>query len=91
MSLQQTSIANERRILHQAVKEQRSDVVRMLAAVQSAEDLGLLLEYLPAGDLGLLIEERKRLPEAWSRLWVAQTLVTLRWLNGLGYAHRCVT
>lgn len=46
------------------------------------------MEYLPAGDIGLLLTERKVLPLTWVRLWSAETLQAIAWLHQLGYAHR---
>lgn len=61
----------------------------MVAALQSDNDLTILLEYLPAGDLGLLLEERKILPETWARVWTAECLQAVFWIHELGFAHRC--
>jgi len=86
--LQQTSIAHERDILAAARKSKTRHAPLLIGASQDATHLHLILEYLPAGDIGLLLTERKVLPLKWVRLWVAQTAQGIDWLHKLGYAHR---
>lgn len=59
-----------------------------MAALQTEKDLEIVLEYMSAGDLGLLLEERKLFPEDWARTWLGETLLAIDWLHELGYAHR---
>lgn len=84
----QTSIVHERDILIAASQDIGNHAPQIIAATQDATHLHLILEYLPAGDLGLLLAERKVLPIKWVRLWIAQTAQAIIWLHGLGYAHR---
>ena len=82
---------HERNILVQAARSRTPHIVDMIAALQNGTDLTVLLEYLPAGDLGLLLEERKTIPEAWARFWTAECLQAIFWMHDIGYAHRCVS
>lgn len=79
---------HERDILEEARKSRIAQVPAPVAAMQDETTLTVLMEYQPAGDLGLLLEDRKTLPEAWTRLWAAECLVALIWLHDLGYIHR---
>lgn len=84
----QTSVLHERDILVHARRSKVQYAPLLIAAVQDATHLNLALEYLPAGDIGLLLAERKVLPLKWVRLWTAQTVQAIAWLHNLGYAHR---
>lgn len=86
--LQQTSIQHERDILVASRNSKTKHAPLLIGALQDATHLHLVLEYLPAGDIGLLLTERKVLPLRWVRLWIAQTFQAIAWLHDLGYAHR---
>lgn len=85
---QQTSLCRERDILLEALDSKRQDIVQIVGAAQDDTSLSIVLEYLPAGDIGLVLEERKVIPEAWAKYWIAQIVKALSWLHGIGYAHR---
>lgn len=60
----------------------------MVAALQDADKLYIMLEYYPCGDLGILLEDRRTLPSDWVCVWMAQSVQALAWLHDIGYAHR---
>jgi serine/threonine protein kinase len=89
--LQQTSAFHERDILFQARQSRVQHAPWLIAAEHDTTHLHILLQYLPSGDIGLLLSERKVLPLRWVRFWAAEATQAIIWLHELGYAHRYVS
>ena len=85
---QQTSILRERQILQAAQKTNIPFIPSLIAATQDDTHLHILLEYLPACDLELLLQEHNTFTEHAAKVWIAQTVVALDWLHDLGFVHR---
>ncbi|KAG9246474.1 kinase [Calycina marina] len=78
-------VKTERDIMAQSSSEW---VVMLFAAFQDAENLHLLMEYMPGGDLlGLLIKYDK-FTEDITRFYIAELVLALEYMHGLGFIHR---
>jgi serine/threonine protein kinase len=56
-------------------------IVKVFAAFQSCEDLFLLLEYCPGGDLGQYLAREKRFSEAKTRIYLCELVLALEELH----------
>ena len=63
-------------------------VVQIYYSFQTRKSLFLVLEYCPGGDCAALLANCGRLEEHVARVYVAETLLALRHIHGLGFVHR---
>lgn len=56
-------------------------IVQVFAAFQSSEDLFLLLEYCPGGDLGQHLSREKRFSESKTRIYLSELILALEELH----------
>lgn len=65
-----------------------SRIVQLFYAFQDTDHLYLVLEYMGGGDLLNLLVERDTFPEAMTRFYIAEMILSLQETHALGYAHR---
>jgi serine/threonine protein kinase len=63
-------------------------VVQYIEHIDWEDYLYIIMEYVPGGDLGSLINERGHLPEANVKTMAAQLLSALKHLHHIGITHR---
>ncbi|KAI6219182.1 hypothetical protein M3Y99_01668400 [Aphelenchoides fujianensis] len=62
-------------------------IVQMYYSFQDFRYLYMVMEFMPGGDLVNLMS-REEFPEEWARFYVAELVLALDALHGLGYIHR---
>ena len=63
-------------------------VVNLICSFQDSENLYLLMEFLPGGDLMTLLIDRDIFPEEMTRFYVAEIVLAIESVHRLGFAHR---
>lgn len=63
-------------------------IVNLYYSFQSTANLYLVMEYLPGGDLGDMLENMSYLDEDHARAYAAEIIVALEYLHGQGIVHR---
>jgi serine/threonine protein kinase len=63
-------------------------VVQIYYSFQTKRSLFLVLEYCPGGDCAALLANCGRLEEHVALVYIAETLLALRHVHGLGFVHR---
>lgn len=63
-------------------------VVNLICSFQDTENLYLLMEYLPGGDMMTLLIEKDIFPEEMTRFYVAEIVLAIESVHRLGFAHR---
>jgi protein-serine/threonine kinase len=63
-------------------------VVNLFCSFQDSENLYLLMEFLPGGDLMTLLIEKDIFSEEMSRFYVAEIVLAIESVHRLGFAHR---
>ena len=81
-----TNVRAERMILMN--RTQSPFVVKLFFTFQSAENLYLVMEYLPGGDCASLVKVFGGLPEEWARQYLAEIVHGLEYLHSTGVVHR---
>lgn len=79
---------NERNLL---VQGRRCEwLPRLFAAFQDSDNMYFIMEYCPGGDLWNLIDRTKNfhLPEDEAKFYLAELLLAIEEVHGLGYVHR---
>lgn len=71
-------------------KIQHANIVQYIEHIDWEEYLYIIMEYIPEGDLGSLINERGCLPEIQVKLMATQLLSALKYLHQIGITHRDV-
>ncbi|CAK9297531.1 unnamed protein product [Gordionus sp. m RMFG-2023] len=75
----------ERDILVQADHEW---VVKMYYSFQDAQNLYLIMEFLPGGDLMTLLMKMDTLNEESTKFYIAETALAIQSIHNLGFIHR---
>jgi serine/threonine protein kinase len=65
-------------------------IVRLAMTFQNERNLYLVMEYLPGGDLAALLRAMGALDEDMARVYMAETVLALEYIHGLGIVHRDV-
>ena len=63
-------------------------VVNLICSFQDSENLYLLMEFLPGGDLMTLLIDRDIFSEEMTRFYVAEIVLAIESVHRLGFAHR---
>jgi len=63
-------------------------VVKMFYSFQDEENLYLVMEFLPGGDLMTLLMKKDTLPEDVTQFYVAETALAIETIHKLGFIHR---
>lgn len=82
---QVTHVRSERDIL---VKAKNPWIVSLKYSFQDDENLYLVMEYLPGGDLMNLLIKRDILTESESRFYTAEMILAIESVHNLNYIHR---
>jgi serine/threonine kinase 38 len=65
-------------------------VVKMLYSFQDANNLYLVMEFLPGGDMMTLLMKKDTLSDEAAKFYVAETALALECIHKLGFIHRDV-
>ncbi|QLG72874.1 hypothetical protein HG535_0D05830 [Zygotorulaspora mrakii] len=68
-----TNVKSERAIM--MVQSDKPYVARLYASFQNKDNLFLVMEYLPGGDLSMLIKMMGFLPEKWAKQYISEVIV----------------
>lgn len=68
-----TNVKSERAIM--MVQSDKPYVARLYASFQNKDNLFLVMEYLPGGDLAMLIKMMGFLPEKWAKQYISEVIV----------------
>ncbi|GAA98906.1 glycosyltransferase family 32 protein [Mixia osmundae IAM 14324] len=81
---------HERQILLLQLSERCPAICRLLAADSDEQNLYLITEYCPGGDLGALLDTLgpEGVQTSWIRAWLHDTLAALTWLHAHSWVHR---
>lgn len=72
-----------------ALAESAADcIVRLHYSFQDEEQLYLVMDFCPGGDLMSLLIREDVLPEAWVRVYAAEAAMAVAAVHSLGYIHR---
>jgi len=63
-------------------------VVKMFYSFQDAENLYLVMEFLPGGDVMTLLMKKDTLSEEATRFYIAETALAIETIHKLGFIHR---
>jgi len=63
-------------------------IIGLLHSFQDEAHLYLVMDFIGGGDLFSLIEKKRRLPEAWARIYSAEIALALEHLHGHGVIYR---
>lgn len=63
-------------------------VVNLYFSFQDDENLYLIMEYVPGGDMMTLLIDKDIFSEHWTRFFIAETVLALDSIHKLGYIHR---
>ena len=63
-------------------------VVKMFYSFQDAENLYLVMEFLPGGDAMTLLMKKDTLTEEATQFYIAETALALEAIHKLGFIHR---
>lgn len=80
-------VRSERNVLASASDHTRY-IVRLAYSFQDENNLYLVMEYLPGGDIMTLLMRKDVLAEDEARCYLAQTVLAIGYVHALGYVHR---
>ncbi|KAI9176094.1 rim15, signal transduction response regulator [Blastocladiella emersonii ATCC 22665] len=83
---QVTNVKAERLIL--MMQPDSPFVTRLYCSFQTRESLYLVMEYMNGGDCAALLKAVGCLPEDWARTYLAEMVLILEYLHGIGIIHR---
>ena len=63
-------------------------VVKMFYSFQDQQNLYLIMEFLPGGDMMTLLMKKDTLTDEQSQFYVAETIVAIDSIHKLGFIHR---
>lgn len=82
---QTTNVKSERAIM--MVQSDKPYVARLFASFQNKDNLFLVMEYLPGGDLATLIKMMGSLPSEWTKQYISEVIVGVDDMHQLGIIH----
>lgn len=82
---QVTNVKSERAIM--MVQSDKPYVARLYASFQNRDNLFLVMEYLPGGDLATLIKMMGWLPEEWTKQYISEVIVGVDDMHLNGITH----
>ena len=82
---QVTNIKSERAIM--MVQSEKSYVAKLFATFQNKENLFLVMEYLPGGDLAALIKMMGCLPDKWCKQYLSEIICSVDDMHQEGIIH----
>lgn len=82
---QVTNVKSERAIM--MVQSDKPYVARLYASFQNRDNLFLVMEYLPGGDLATLIKMMGYLPEEWTKQYISEVIVGVDDMHQNGITH----
>lgn len=82
---QVTNIKSERAIM--MVQSEKSYVAKLFATFQNKENLFLVMEYLPGGDLAALIKMMGYLPDKWCKQYLSEIICSVDDMHQEGIIH----
>ncbi|CAL9728241.1 serine/threonine-protein kinase Rim15p [Monosporozyma unispora] len=82
---QVTNIKSERAIL--MVQSEKSYVAKLFATFQNKDNLFLVMEYLPGGDLAALIKMMGYLPDKWCKQYLSEIICSVNDMHQEGIIH----
>ncbi|QLQ79314.1 hypothetical protein HG537_0B06620 [Torulaspora globosa] len=80
-----TNVKSERAIM--MVQSDKPYVARLFASFQNKDNLFLVMEYLPGGDLAALIKMMGSLPSEWTKQYISEVIVGVEDMHQLGIIH----
>lgn len=82
---QVTNIKSERAIL--MVQSEKSYVAKLFATFQNKDNLFLVMEYLPGGDLAALLKMMDYLPDKWCKQYLSEIICSVDDMHQEGIIH----
>lgn len=82
---QVTNVKSERAIM--MVQSDKPYVARLFASFQNKDNLFLVMEYLPGGDLATLIKMMGYLPDQWAKQYLTEIVVGVNDMHQNGIIH----
>lgn len=82
---QTTNVKSERAIM--MVQSDKPYVAQLFASFQNKDNLFLVMEYLPGGDLATLIKMMGSLPFEWTRQYISEVIVGVDDMHQIGIIH----
>ncbi|CAL9733629.1 serine/threonine-protein kinase Rim15p [Monosporozyma servazzii] len=82
---QVTNIKSERAIL--MVQSEKSYVAKLFATFQNKDNLFLVMEYLPGGDLAALLKMMDYLPDKWCKQYLSEIICSVNDMHQEGIIH----
>lgn len=82
---QVTNVKSERAIM--MVQSDKPYVARLFATFQNKDNLFLVMEYLPGGDLAALLKMMGSLPEKWIKQYLCEIIVGVQDMHKNGIIH----
>lgn len=82
---QVTNVKSERAIM--MVQSEKPYVAKLLASFQNKDNLFLVMEYLPGGDLAALIKMMGYLPEKWVKQYISEIIISVDDMHQDGIIH----
>ncbi|CDF91876.1 ZYBA0S15-00584g1_1 [Zygosaccharomyces bailii CLIB 213] len=82
---QVTNVKSERAIM--MVQSDKPYVAPLYASFQNRDNLFLVMEYLPGGDLATLIKMMGYLPEKWTKQYISEVIVGIDDMHQNGIIH----
>ncbi|XP_025086391.1 serine/threonine-protein kinase 38-like isoform X1 [Pomacea canaliculata] len=86
--LEKDQVAHVRAERDILVEADHTWVVKMFYSFQDAQNLFLIMEFLPGGDLMTLLMKKDTLSEEQSQFYVAETVLAIDSIHKLGFIHR---
>lgn len=82
---QTTNVKSERAIM--MVQSDKPYVARLFASFQNRDNLFLVMEYLPGGDLATLIKMMGSLPNEWTKQYISEVIIGVDDMHQIGIIH----
>ena len=82
---QVTNVKSERAIM--MVQSEKPYVAKLYATFQNKDNLFLVMEYLPGGDLATLLKMMGYLPEKWAKQYLSEIVVSVDDMHKDGIIH----
>lgn len=82
---QTTNVKSERAIM--MVQSDKPYVAKLFASFQNKDNLFLVMEYLPGGDLATLIKMMGCLPIEWTKQYISEVIVGVDDMHQIGIIH----